>query len=74
MARAKRGLLVKVDPLQSPRLRVGDSSESRSLPSFSTPFRSKIMAALCTRKVKMLSFESFDGTTDFDDHLDVYKR
>ena len=55
-------------------LRIGNSSERGSLPTFSTPFSREILEAPCLNKVKMPSIELFDGTTDPDDHLDVYKE
>ena len=38
-----------------------------------TPFSQEITEAPRLKRVKMSSIELFDGTTDPDDHLDVYK-
>ena len=65
--------LMKVGPRPPPVLGVGGSSRRRLLLTFVTPFSREIMEALCPKKVKMPSVEPFDGTTDPDDHLDVYK-
>ena len=43
------------------------------MPTFTTPFNREILEALCLSKVKMPSIELFDGTTDPDDHSDIYK-
>jgi len=53
---------------------IGGSSKKVSLPSFSTPFGRVIMEPPCPKKVKMQpTIYPFDGTTDADNHLDVYK-
>jgi len=38
-----------------------------------TPFSQEIIEAPHPKKFKMLSVEPFDGATDPDNHLDVYK-
>ena len=40
---------------------------------FTTPFSSEIMHATRTRKVKILNLGLYDGTTDPEEHLGVYK-
>jgi len=54
-------------------LKIENSSERGSLPTFATPFSREILEAPRLSKVKMPSIELFDETTDLDDHLDVYK-
>ncbi|KAJ8424998.1 hypothetical protein Cgig2_018683 [Carnegiea gigantea] len=56
-----------------PMLQIEGSSEKGRWPSFSTPFSRAIMEALRARKAKMPIINSFDGTTDPDNHVDVYK-
>jgi len=65
--------LMEVGPPPPPVLEVGGSSRRRLLPTFATPFSQEIMDVPRPKKVKMPSVEPFDGTTDFYDHLDVYK-
>jgi len=40
---------------------------------FCNPFSKEMIEAPCPKKFKILSIEPFDGATDPDDHLDVYK-
>ena len=54
-------------------LKVGNSMERGSCPTYVTPFSREILEAPRLSKVKMPSVDLFDGTTDPDDHLDVYK-
>jgi len=61
------------DPPSPPVLGVGGSIGRGLLPTFTTPFSWEIMEAPRSKKVKMPSIESFDGTTDPYNHLDVYK-
>jgi len=65
--------IIEVGPPPPLVLRVGGSSDMGSLPSFSTPFSRAILEAPCLSKVKMPYVEPFDGTTNPDGHLDVYK-
>jgi len=48
------------------------ASQEGTVP-FSIPFRAKIMNALCYGKVKMPTMDLYDGTTDPEEHLGVYK-
>ena len=66
-------MLMEVGPSPPPVLRVGSSSRRGLLPTFATSFNWEIIEAPRSKKVKMPSIEPFDGTTDPDDHLDVYK-
>jgi len=54
-------------------LKVGNSIERGSCPTFVTPFSREILEAPRLSKVKMPSVDLFDGTTYPDDHVDVYK-
>ena len=54
-------------------LKVGNSIERGSYPTFATPFSREILEAPHLSKVKMSSVDLFDGTTNPDDHLDVDK-
>ena len=54
-------------------LKVGNSIERGSCPTFVTPFSQEILEAPQLSKVKMPFVDLFDGTMDPDDHLDVYK-
>ena len=54
-------------------LKVGNSMERGSRPTYVTPFSREILEAPRLSKVKVPSVDLFDGTTDPDDHLDVYK-
>jgi len=65
--------LMVVSPLPPHVLKVGGSSKWGSLPSFSTPFSRELMESSHPNKVQMPSVEPCDGTTNPDDHLDVYK-
>jgi len=63
---------LKLDP-HATILKIANSSEKGSLPTFAMLFRREILEAPRLRKVKMPSIELFDGTTNPDDHLDLYK-
>jgi len=65
--------LMKVDPLPPPVLGVSGSSRKELLHTFATAISHKFTEDPRLKKVKMPSVESLDGTTDSDDHLDVYK-
>ena len=65
--------LVEVGPPLPSVLGVGGSSGRGLLPTFATPFSQEIIEAHRPKKFKMLSVEPFDGATDPDNHLDVYK-
>jgi len=52
---------------------VGGSSKRGSLPSLSTPFSREIIEVPRPKKDKMPFVEPFNGTTNLDDHLNVYK-
>jgi len=65
--------LIELGPPPSPVLRVGGSSGRGLLPTVTTPFSREIIEAPHPKKFKMLYVEPFDGVTDPDDHLDVYK-
>jgi len=64
---------MEVGPPSLPILGVGGSSGKGLLPTFATPFSREFMEAPRPKKVKIPSVEPFDGATDPDDHLDVYK-
>jgi len=49
------------------------SSGRGLLSTFATPFNQEIIEAPHPKKVKMPFVKPFDGTTDPDDHVDVYK-
>jgi len=66
-------LVLEVGPVCLTVLRIGNSSERGSLPTFYTPFSRETLEASHLNEVKMPSIELFDGTTDPDDHLQVYK-
>jgi len=66
-------VVLEVGPIHPTVIRNENSSERGSLPTFSTPFNREILKAPRLNKVKMPSIELFDGTTDPDDHLDIYK-
>jgi len=65
--------LMEVGPPPSPVLGVGGSFGRGLLATFATPFSWDIIEALRPIKFKMLSTKQFDGATDPDDHLYVYK-
>ena len=65
--------LMKVGPLPPSVLGVSGSSRWGLLHTFATPVSREIMEAPRLKKVKMPSVELFDGATDPEDHLDVYK-
>jgi len=65
--------VLEVRPVRPTILRIGNSSEMGSSPTFSTPYSRENLEAPRLSKVKMPSIELFDRTTDSDDHLDVYK-
>ena len=65
--------VLEAGPTRPTVLKIGNSSEKGSLPTFSTPFSREILEAPRPHKVKMPSIELFDGTIDANDHLDVYK-
>ena len=63
----------RLDLYNPTTLKVGNSIERGSCPTFVTPFSREILEAPCLSKVKMPSVDLFDETTDPDDHVDVYK-
>ena len=65
--------MVEVGHLPPLVLKVGGSFERGFLPTFATPFSWEIIEAPRPKKVKMSSVELFEGTSNPDDHLDVYK-
>jgi len=64
---------MKVGPLPPPVLGFSGSSERELLRTFASPFSREIMEAPHPKKVNISFVEPFDGTTNPDDHLDVYK-
>ena len=54
-------------------LKIENSIERGFCPTFVMSFSREIFEAPRLRKVKMPSVDLFDGTTDPDDHIDVYK-
>jgi len=66
-------MLIEVGPPPPPILGVGGSTGRGLLPTFTTPFSQEIIEAPRPKKFKMLAAEPFDGATDLDNHLDVYK-
>jgi len=50
----------------------GTAARPTTLP-FSTPFSAEIINALCHGKVKMPMVDLYDGTTNPEEHLGVYK-
>jgi len=64
---------LEVGPVHPTALKVGNSIERGSYPTFVTPFSQEILEAPRLSKVKMPSIDLFDGTTDPDDPVDVYK-
>jgi len=66
-------MLMEVGTPPPPVLGVGGSSGRGLLPTFANPFSQEIIEAPHPKKFKMLSVEPFDGATNPDDHLDVYK-
>jgi len=65
--------LLDVGLVRPTTLKVGNSLEKGSCPTYVTPFSREILEAPRLGKVKMPSVDLFDETTDPDDHLDVYK-
>ena len=63
--------LLDVGLVRPTTLKVGNSLERGSCPTYVTPFSREILEAPRLNKVKMPSVDLFDGTTDPDDHLDV---
>jgi len=64
--------LMEVGPPPPPVVRVSGRPEKGLLPTFATPFSQEIIEAAHPKKFKIPSVKLFDGTTDPDDHLDVY--
>ena len=64
---------MEVGPLPPHVLGLGGSSGRGLLSTFATPFSREIIEVPRPKKAKMPSDEPFDGATDPDDHLDVYK-
>jgi len=60
-------------PVHPTALKVGNSIERGSCPNFVTPFSREILEAPRLSKIKRSSVDLVDGTTDPDDHVDVYK-
>ena len=60
-------------PVHPTALKVGNCIKRGSCPTFVTPFSREILEAPRLSKIKILSVNLFNGTTDPDDHVDVYK-
>jgi len=58
--------------LETP-IKVSKIATRTRLAPFSTPFSAKIINAPHYRKVKMPTMDLYDGTTDPEEHLGVYK-
>jgi len=65
--------LLEVGYVHPTILKVENSIERGSCPTLVTPFSREILEAPRLSKVKMPSVDFFDGTTNPNDHLDVYK-
>jgi len=64
---------LEVGPVHPTTLKVGNSIERGCFPTFVTPFSREILEVPRLSKVKMPSIDLLDGTTDPDDHVDIYK-
>ena len=60
--------LLEVGPVHPTVLKVGNSIERGSCPTFVTSFSREILRAPHLSKVKLSSIDLFGGTTDPDDH------
>ena len=59
--------------IRVPTLQIGVSLEKERMPFFLTPFNRASMEALCPKKVRIPTIDSFDGTTNLDSHMDICK-
>jgi len=71
--RPREPSLLDVALVRPTTLKVGNSMERGSCLTYVTPFSREILEVPRLSKVKMSSIDLFDGTTDPDDHLNVYK-
>jgi len=71
--RKRSPLVVEVERHPDTPIKVSGTVAQPTVPPFSTPFSAKVINAPHYGKVKMPTIDLYDGTTDSEEHLGVYK-